>query len=627
MVLLTRLGFFVLLFPLDLSAQELVDTSIQLPQFTVIESQIGASDPSVYFGSSNQTEPKLLSTNLGQAMQSEAGLTVLQYSLGGLSTLTFEGLPARYTPVKWNGLNLLSAMNGVADLSLIPGIMLDSFTFSPRTNNGLLMNNSLAGDLSIYSVPETSKGFHTKAMLGFGSFGQQNYALKLNHNSNNIGIGLKIYGHKAKNDFKFRDIKQATGPYVRMPNNESYSYGSALDLNGKLGRGQWSLNQWIQFADREIPPTITESNSIASQEDLQYRASLNYQIRLRQGIGIQFVSGYTHEEINFKNPEADRSTWQSSQSAVLFEFPMNGWQLSTGLQYQFNKGETRFYSNPKTRHLIAASAQVERSLKPALEYGASVKLDYVDQQIQSPNLDLHIRSKLSSWLLSASTQYIYLLPGLNDLYWNTLGNPDLKAESGFHLRGTAEWKSQGELKLEFVAFSRWIDNWIQWTPDAMTGLFRPSNIKSVWSRGFELGLSDEWKLGKLQVNYSLRYTFNPSTNREIYNDQPQGIKGDQLIYTPLHKLNGQLKFGFKDASLQIIDNYYGKRYIQADNSNASSLPGFHLLDLVAGYHFDIHNYGFDCVFKWNNVLNQEYHWIQYRAMPLSNFQFSLIVEI
>ena len=79
----------------------------------------------------------------------------------------------------------------------------------------------------------------------------------------------------------------------------------------------------------------------------------------------------------------------------------------------------------------------------------------------------------------------YRVPGLNDIYWQELGNPDLEPEESYQLNLGLDYqlnKSAFSMLWELHSYYMWVDNWIQWTPSE-NGFWSPQNIKRVFKMG------------------------------------------------------------------------------------------------------------------------------------------------
>jgi vitamin B12 transporter len=157
-----------------------------------------------------------------------------------------------------------------------------------------------------------------------------------------------------------------------------------------------------------------------------------------------------------------------------------------------------------------------------------------------------------------------------------------------------------------------LDNWILWQP-GVDGLFRPDNLRQVWSRGFETNTSAQRQSGQWQIRASIRYQFTQATNTKVYGGSA-AVLDMQLPYTPKHNASTEIAVQHRRYGLQYIHQWTGKRFTTSDNS--LSLPGFDTAVLLASCklgrrgHFTI---------RLDNCWNQAYQMVAFRPMPGRNW--------
>jgi len=150
-----------------------------------------------------------------------------------------------------------------------------------------------------------------------------------------------------------------------------------------------------------------------------------------------------------------------------------------------------------------------------------------------------------------------------------------------------------------------------------TGIWRPSNLLKVWSRGIENVLKWETKINELTLNFSTQYDFTLSQNQQGTSANDASV-GKQLIYVPKHKLNASVKASYKNWTLAIYHQYTGKVYTLTDNSDF--LPAYHLDHLHVYRTFKTKNLSGHAFVKINNILGVNYQVIAQFPLPLQNFE-------
>ncbi len=180
----------------------------------------------------------------------------------------------------------------------------------------------------------------------------------------------------------------------------------------------------------------------------------------------------------------------------------------------------------------------------------------------------------------------YRLPTFNDLYWETLGNPDLIPEYSWNseLGGSYRnfWGHSARFKTELSAtgFCNLVNNWILWSPNA-SGLWRPDNVDQVLARGLEATAVFKADWNKWEAQLRLQYAYTQSTRTQ--GNAIQTI-GKQLIYVPSHQANAALLVAFRKSSVLLQSQWTGRRY--TDDLNNAFLPDFVLLHLRFEQRFE-----------------------------------------
>ncbi|MCD4733984.1 TonB-dependent receptor [bacterium] len=164
-------------------------------------------------------------------------------------------------------------------------------------------------------------------------------------------------------------------------------------------------------------------------------------------------------------------------------------------------------------------------------------------------------------------------PTLNDLYWPTGGNADLKPEKGWE----AELDIEQELDFLWLnadVFYRQTSDLIAWQPDATGANWSPTNVDEQTVLGAGLILRTPFLFG---ASLRASYTFLSATqNRSevIYSDFVNGETRTAMVerraaFLPEHQLSASLIFGDVDTGFSVTANWLGDRVAYyPDYSNA-----------------------------------------------------------
>jgi iron complex outermembrane receptor protein len=118
--------------------------------------------------------------------------------------------------------------------------------------------------------------------------------------------------------------------------------------------------------------------------------------------------------------------------------------------------------------------------------------------------------------------------------------------------------------------------------------------------------------GKLESGVDAAYEFCYSTNLKLssINDASQG---KQLIYEPIHKLNGGVYVGYAGVRLGYRMQLVGMRYTSSDNS--SSLPAYTTADATLSYDLQLKSFHANFYLQCKNCWNASYQVLTQRPMP------------
>jgi iron complex outermembrane receptor protein len=238
--------------------------------------------------------------------------------------------------------------------------------------------------------------------------------------------------------------------------------------------------------------------------------------------------------------------------------------------------------------------------------------------------------KKEQFYLKANAGINYHYPSLNDLYWNPGGNDSLKSEKAEMTEaGFSYTKNTGntEITLDVVGFYNYVSNWIIWLPTEYS-YWSPTNLKEVENKGIEATLSINSTFSKLTIKHNANYAYTASTNiktpsvpARAGNNESDNSINKQLIYVPFHKFNYTLSAAYKKTSIYYNYSYTGLRFISTDNN--WYMPEYFIHNASISQKINIKKLALTGSFKVNNLLNQDYQSMAYRAMPGRNFLFSI----
>lgn len=308
------------------------DTTIELTEVMVTAPRFIVDKPG--FKSTTFDTTTLLiyqQRNLSDLLADESPLFIKSYGLGSLATSAFRGGSAYHTAVLWNGINISSPMNGQLDFSLVPVAGFGEIRIEHGGSSTLFGSGAVAGSIYLNNQPRFGKGMSTRLDLSAGSFSDFRQNATVEISKDRWVSSLQIFNATAVNDFTFQNTFR-TGEQAERQSHAYFKNRGLISENRlKLGRShQVSLHAWLQTTDRNVPPTMLQTMSKASQSDDAFR----------------LVGNWNYQKKNVFTTV--RSAWL--KETLIFKDEMSSLYAPSRTQQLVNEAESKIYLN--TRHSI-----------------------------------------------------------------------------------------------------------------------------------------------------------------------------------------------------------------------------------------------------------------------------------
>ncbi|MCC6281158.1 MAG: TonB-dependent receptor [Saprospiraceae bacterium] len=544
---------------------------------------------------------------------------VRPYAPGALSSLSIRGAGPKRSPVLWNGLSLQSPMNGTVDLSLIPVWAGDRLEVRYGGQSAAQSSGSMGGSVVLESQPvQMEPGFFGTISATAGSWQRFENMISTGYATEQVVSEIRASWQRSTNDFPYRNFTELGKPMVRQSNN----FGEKWDIQQ---HNQLKINTkntlksavWYQRVFREIPPTMTQLPTETWQRDRATRAVVTWENRPRSRSLLQTRAAWLDESIFFylygkTDSSRARTLLLSSDfstTAGTYLFFKSG--LSLQRQWANADGyadSTIWYGQSR----LAAYATGERRFKNG-SISLLLRQEWVQDQAAPFTWSLGGAFRLAKGQVRFHVSRNFNLPTFNDRFWNLYGRTDLSSERGYS--SDLGWKyTHLSFFGEVSVFQILMDDWIDWQPGP-DGIFRPFNLKKVWSRGVSLSGGRHWQKGRWRWQLKGRYEYLKATNVSVYSGG-QGTVNKQLAYTPSHSAGIDLQVRRGSFSGAYLHQYTGPRFSTTDNS--TTLPGFQTGNLLLQYGFAPVSKklsGCSLGFRVENIWNTPYQVLQYRPMP------------
>lgn len=548
---------------------------------------------------------------------------IRNYGQGTLSTLSFRGTSANHTTLLWNGIRLSPPNIGYVDLSLVQGNFFRDISVLHGGASPMFGSGSVGASVHLENRPVFAKdGYDLGMGLSAGSFGMMAAEGKGTVSREKFYSNTAFSFAWAANDFPYDNLD---GEKKYLPHSEILRSGFIQDFAYQLPKNQYLMaSAWFQYAEREIPPTLSEDTSFAMQMDRSWRTMLIWKDFNPQS-NFEAKLAYFNEFTRYTDPLFDIYSVIKTQSATgsfegTWEIAENG-SLFTGTQFLYEYAGLDYYSKPQDQENLAVYASYRHNF-PQLKWQMSVNgrqeffTGYDSPFLFSVGAEGRIWRSFSG---SFSVSRNFRAPTLNERYWEPGGNPGLNPETSWNEEAGISFDKQfssSSTRLSLTFYNSRVDDWILWLP-VTTSYWAVENAQEVWSRGAEFSAKQVFMLNSVEWIIAGSYTFSKSTNEVKLFDLDASYK-KQLIYTPLHRFIAKSGVGYKGFSMTLKATFTGEVFTSKDNTG--SLPQFFLMDAVMSKTFSIKkNHPLTIQLNLNNILNEEYQVTPYRPMPGVNF--------
>ena len=565
--------------------------------------------------------------DLGAGLQKYSHAFVKSYGIGSMASVSLRGSGSAHTNLLWNGSSLNSNSHGTADLSLYPPFFTDNLEVFYGQNSSQFGSGGLGGAVSIGNEVNFSKPQQIEVMQRLGSFGYRTTASKIQLGNQKFRSVSRLIYSRADNDFSYRDMSERGFPEHELDHADYEQRGVMQSFHYRPKPNQrLDMHLWYMDTYRELPGMMAIRDLEEVQEDENFRAQLIFHQYFKGG-KLSWNSSLLNDRLLYDNREQlnpSESDNLSLRNFLQAEYAIESWSFNARAdldwestnQLSLPEGEVRRF-----RHALYLQSQ--KQLGKKWEASAGLRAEWIEEDFFFlPELKLAIKTANGGlvWLLAGQNMKY---PSLNDLYWASGGNPDLRAEQSKsveigHSR-QVKLNSSWSLDLRHTVYYSRIDDYIQWVPTVM-GFWTAENLREVESSGIESSLGLSYQSKSLTQRLTFNYNFNRAINLSKNHPEDASV-GKQLVYQPRHQynLNSHTIYRkvFLDANLQFV----GERYLQSDNQDY--LPYFSLIDLSLGKSISMGDDQLQLSVSVRNLLDEEYQAIQWRPMPGRNYMISL----
>lgn len=556
----------------------------------------------------------------------------------GFSTISIRGTSANHTAILVNGMNLNSLTLGHSNLANIDMFIYDDVEVQLGSAGAIYGSDAIGGTINLKLDTKFTNG--TKAIIksDYSSLNNIFEGIKIFTGNKYFESKTRIYYMNNENRFKFTNLGRPIITATSISYPREYTNNARKENYGILQQFFYKpslVNTFSVMASyhnnwNQIQPSMGDNSNKYSYEKSKnefIRIITNYE-RLGDSYKLETNFGYVKDmEIHNGNTKDHIST-QRLISKTSLEYNISATSaLNFGLDYQYITPDVYSYPAELTEHRADIFLLYTQKIYSRLKYSINLRQSFVSKYKApfTPALGLAytlIDKTDTKSFISLKFAKGYKIPTLNQRFWGTQGDPNIKPEESISTElgyNSKKIIGKGYLDLTINSYYTNIDNWITWVNK---GEWVPINERKVHCIGGEFFSSLGFYINKLKVDYKLNYFLTSS----ILVESKSGILniGKQLAYTPHHNANTNLELSINDYILRTDVSYTGDRYIDGYNTQ---LEDYYLCHSSISKSFSIDKSSIKLCFSVNNIFNKDYQTTEYYAMPTRNYNLSLNIKI
>lgn len=610
--------------------------------------------------------------DVGQLLQRFVGVSLKSYGgLGGMKTISVRGINGNQTGIVIDGFSLQNTQTGQLDLSSIQTENIDKIALSIGGSQGFLnpISALIGGSCLSIETFESSFGmpkYQFRSALKGGSFGQiDSYlAMKVNNNRSFFSLMGKYREAAGKYDF---EIKNGTQLYQGERLNNDFKEGfGGFSAGFRVGKSVFRINNQFNQSDKGLPGAVILYNTISNQRlknitnqfnvdftrfDQIFPFRIYASMRNEQLIYVDstylntagyldnryynthFVNGFSFRKLSTKRRELD-SVYQIIEISSSKKFKL---VYFGGIEQSYSL----LNSNLPTilapqRYQLKAVLGTEKNWNRSNLLVQVGEQYFSDKQSISGNIDhrfvftpyaIFQTEKWRSFIggLNFWAKRSFRIPTFNELYYNALGNLNLKPEianqfniGNFH----TFYIHRNQLKFRLDAYYNLVENKIVAIPTKNLFVWSIQNVGKSQVFGADFQFNHSRNFSELKLETNVNYSFQKV--EDLSNKNSPTYK-NQLPYLPQHTLNGHFTVVYKSKSgITISGLATSSRYALNENIDANKINGFYVFDASIYHTFSLPNtQSLRLSLNVKNLLNQSYAFVRYYVMPGTNFLISL----
>jgi vitamin B12 transporter len=659
-----------ILFPLVVSAQQDSVKRQYLESVNVtankIEKQVNSTTPLQIL---TQEQLKALPTlNVSDVLKFFSGIMVKDYGgVGGLKTVSVRGLGAQHTAVALNGIALTDCQTGQIDLGKISLENVETIALNSGQPDDIFLPARLFASANVLNVSTRKPIFKSKKPVNIcagvtaGSFGLaipylliENQLKKKSTPSDwSLASSLSVEYLTSKGDYPY--ILQYGGAEdstsnERRENSDVRTIKAEADLFAAFGEKQeLDFKFFYYYAERGLPGATIFYGSVPTQRlwDENSFGQMHYKYRINPKFSYQANAKFNYSYTRYLDPDYLNQSGELDNRYIQREYYISNSllynvikKLSFSLSNDvfFNDMDANLFQFSEPQRFTCLTMLAGQFNSDYVKIAATLLHIFAQNWVSigqpgananklTPSVSISVKPfKYELFRIRAFYKNIFRMPTFNDLYYQAVGNVDLKPETANQIdAGVTYEKYWQQHKLHLTAtadfyFNR-VSNKIVAIPTKNLFIWSMLNYGQVDILGTDVNLDLSYRfLKKYEIRMFGTYSFQRS--RDMTDETSKTYK-NQIPYTPLHSGSAGLVVTTPWISVFYTILISGERYTLGQNIPQNRLESYTDQSIAVGNDFKLKKISFGIKLEMLNLANAQYEIVKNFPMQGRSFRIKL----
>ncbi len=643
---------------LELANAQQVDTlrTHRLDEVEVVESlrpAVNRASVPVQVATKNTIE-RLGVQDLAEMVKLFSGVVVKDYGgIGGLKTVSIRSFGAQHTAVAYDGITVTDAQSGQVDLSRFSLDNIEEIVLTIGQSDDIFQTARMyasAGALSIKTIRPVFRDRKNKirVRLGGGSFGLFTPSFLYEQQlGKRWTMSARADWSSAKGEYPFTLTNVQLVTHEKRKNSDTQSLRLEGNLYGTVAGGALTAKCYYYDSERGLPGSVTYYNDYAKERlwENHFLSQLHYRKDFHS-FSFQSAARYSYSYSKYRNVDSmfpngmqeDRNSQQEYYSSTGVHYrPWDNFSTSLTTDLFYNTLKNNFENAVFPKRLSSLTAFAIQYQTSRLTFTGSLLATYMHDEVRngdrpsdkkrlSPAAGLSWRPFVeSSFRVRASFKDIFRVPTFTDLYYQRIGNTDLKPERALQYNLGLTWSGECPffryMTVSADTYYNKAENKIVAVPTMYVWKMR--NLGEVESTGVDVNLHLEKSLTTdVALLFSSTYSYMKAVD---VTDKDSKVYRHQIQYAPKHSGNVSLTFENPWVNFTYQVTAVGKRYYLPQNTKENEISGYVEQNISVNHTFSFRKTKLRIQGEVLNLTNKTYDIIRFYPMPGRSWRLNLVL--